>query len=408
MAERSAIEGGETTRRPLAATFALTTFHRTPASPRRAPTIDAFGTLSHSVIRNMTSRARTLVAAGFVLLLAACHQSAPVTTARIDPAGSASAATPATSRVERLDPAIDALIPSDARVEKLGDGFAWTEGPVWRRDKGYLLFSDAPNNTIWRFKDGEGITIFLRPAGYAGPGDPPGRELGSNGLTTDAMGRLVIADHGNRMIARLREDSLWTKLPLAERYDGKRFNSPNDVVYRANGDLYFTDPPYGLRQLNADPAKEMPFNGVFKLSPSGTVTLLTKDLSFPNGIAISPDGNTLYVGMSDRQRPHIMAYDIQANGDIARGRIFFDANPLVQKGLRGALDGMKVDAKGNLFASGPGGILVISPQGKHLGTIVTGDVTANCAFGGADGSTLYMTANHAIMRIRTSTKGQGF
>jgi gluconolactonase len=355
----------------------------------------------------MPSRARSITLASLVLALAACHQ-APVTTATVDSAPTTSARTSPTSRIERLDPALDALIPRDARVEKLADGFAWTEGPIWRRENGgYLLFSDAPNNTIWRWRDGEGVTIYLRPAGYPGPADPPGRELGSNGLTTDAQGRLVIADHGNRQIARLREDSLWTKLPLATNYQGKRFNSPNDLIHRANGDLFFTDPPYGLRKLNDDPAKELPFNGVFKLSPSGTVTLLTKDLAYPNGIALSPDGNTLYVGMSDAKRPQIVAYDIQTDGTLAREHVFFDAMSLVRK-IGGWLDGMKVDAKGNVFTSGPGGILVLSPQGKHLGTIVTGDTTANCAFGGADGSTLYMTTNHSIMRIRTSTKGLGF
>ena len=355
----------------------------------------------------MRSRPGPIILASIALLLAACRQAVSTVAA----VGQSIAATPGTapgSRVERLDPALDALIPRDAHVEKLAEGFAWTEGPVWRREKGgYFLFSDAPNNTIWRWRDGEGITIYLRPAGYPGPGDPPGRELGSNGLTTDAQGRLVIADHGNRQITRLREDSLWTKLPLATNYEGKRFNSPNDLIYRANGDLYFTDPPYGLRKLDDDPAKELPFNGVFKLSPSGTVTLLTKELAFPNGIALSPDGNTLYVGMSDAKRPHIVAYDVKGDGTLGRERVFFDAMPLVQK-IGGWLDGMKVDAKGNVFTSGPGGILVLSPQGKHLGTIVTGDTTANCTFGGADGSTLYMTTNHSIMRIRTSTRGLGF
>ena len=336
-----------------------------------------------------------------LLALAACHASVKVTPS----APTASIATPATSRIERLDPAMDALIPRDARVEKLADGFDWVEGPVWRRDKGYLLFSDIPKNTIYKWKDGEGISIFLRPAGYSGP-TPQGRELGSNGLTTDAQGRLVMADHGNRQIARV-SDSLFTKTTLADRFEGKRFNSPNDLVYRANGDLYFTDPPYGLFKLNADSAKELPFNGVYRLTPAGVVTALTRELTFPNGIAISPDGNTLYVAISDGNAPYIMAYDIQADGNVARGRIFFNADSLVKLRRPGALDGMKVDAKGNLFATGPGGILVISPQGKHLGTIVTGDVTANCAFGD-DGSTLYMTANHALMRIRTSTKGQGF
>ena len=355
----------------------------------------------------VSTRALLSFASSTLVALAACHQGAPVTITAA-PVAAVGPMTAPGSRIERLDPAIDALIPRDAYVEKLADGFAWTEGPIWRREKGgYLLFSDAPNNTMWRYRDGEPVTIYLRPAGYAGPGDPPGRELGSNGLTTDAQGRLVIADHGNRMIARLREDSLWTKLPLATGYQGKRFNSPNDVIHRANGDLYFTDPPYGLRKLNDDPAKELPFNGVYRLTPTGEVTLLTKDLSYPNGIAISPDGNTLYVGMSDSARPQIMAFDIQADGTIANGRVFFDAMSLVQRKLPGGLDGMKVDAHGNLFATGPGGVLVLSPQGKLLGTIVTGDITANCTFGG-DGSTLYMTANHALMRIRTSTKGLGF
>ncbi|MDB4881344.1 MAG: SMP-30/Gluconolaconase/LRE-like region-containing protein [Gemmatimonadetes bacterium] len=347
----------------------------------------------------MALRARILATSSLALALAACHQ------ASVAAASAQGTATPATTRVERLDPAIDALIPRDARVEKLADGFDWVEGPVWRRDKGYLLFSDIPKNTIYKWKEGEGISVFLRPAGYTGA-TPQGRELGSNGLTTDAQGRLVVADHGNRLIARV-SDSLFTKTVLADRYEGKRFNSPNDVVFRANGDLYFTDPPYGLFKLNADSAKELPFNGVYRLSPSGVVTLLARDLTFPNGIAISPDGNTLYVAISDGKNPYIMAYDIQTDGNVARGRIFFNADSLVKRRLPGALDGMKVDAKGNLFATGPGGILVISPQGKHLGTIVTGDLTANVGFGD-DGSTLYITANHALLRIRTSTKGQGF
>ena len=300
---------------------------------------------------------------------------------------------------------MDALIPANARVEKLADGFDWVEGPVWRRDKGYLLFSDIPKNTIYRWKEGEGISVFMRPAGYTGA-TPQGREIGTNGLTTDAQGRLVVADHGNRMIARVN-DTTFTKTALAERFEGKRFNSPNDLVYRANGDLYFTDPPYGLFKLNADSAKELPFNGIYRLSPNGSVTVLSRELTFPNGIALSPDGNTLYVALSDGRNPHIWAYDIQADGNVARGRIFFDADSLVKKRLRGALDGLKVDVKGNLFATGPGGVLVISPQGKHLGTIFPGDIVANVAFGD-DGSTLYMTANHALMRIRTSTKGQSF
>ena len=308
-------------------------------------------------------------------------------------------------RIERLDPAFDALVPRDARLEKLADGFAWTEGPVWRKTGGYLLFSDIPNNTIVRWKEGQGISVFLRPAGYAGP-TPLGRELGSNGLTFDTRDNLVMADHGNRQIARLN-DSNFTKTTLADRYDGKRLNSPNDLVFHPNGDLYFTDPPYGIDEANRTKAKELPFNGVYRLKPNGELTLLTRDLSFPNGIAIAPDGRTLYVAVSDGAKPVWMAYDLHADGTIARGRVFFDAAPLAAQGRIGAPDGMKVDRTGNLFATGPGGVLVFSPNGKHLGTIMTGERTANVAFGD-DGSTLYITADHTLMRIRLSTKGLGF
>jgi gluconolactonase len=341
-----------------------------------------------------------------LVVVAACHQSAPVsTTTSLPAAAAAPRAVAAGSRIERLDPAFDALVPAGAFIEKLADGFDWTEGPLWRRDKGYLLFSDIPKNTIYKWKDGEGISVFLRPAGYTGT-TPFGRELGANGLTVDAMGRLVVADHGNRGIARW-SDSLYTRTVLADRYEGKRFNSPNDLVYAPNGNLYFTDPPYGLRGLNADSAKELPFNGVYRLAPNGTLTLLTRELTFPNGIALSPDARTLYVAVSDGKMPYIMAYDVQPDGTIARARIFYDAGARVRQGLPGALDGIKVDARGNLFATGPGGILVLSPAGKHLGTIFPGDIVANCAFGD-DGSTLYMTVNHQLMRVRTSTKGLGF
>ena len=310
------------------------------------------------------------------------------------------------ARIERLDPAFDALVPADAQVERLAEGFDWTEGPVWRRSGGYLLFSDIPKNTVYRWKEGEPLSIFLRPAGYNTGTTPPGRELGTNGLTFDAQGRLVVADHGNRGISRWN-DSLFTRTVVVDRFEGKRFNSPNDLVWAANGDLYFTDPSYGLRGLNADPAKELPFNGVFRLSAGGQLSVVTRDLTFPNGIGLSPDGRTLYVAISDGKNPYIMAYPVAADGSTGQGRIFYDARARVAQGLKGGLDGLKVDAKGNLFATGPGGILVLSPTGKHLGTIVPGDLVANCAFG-ADGTTRYMTVNHQLMRVRTRTKGLGF
>jgi gluconolactonase len=310
------------------------------------------------------------------------------------------------SRIDRLDPAFDALVARDAQVEQLAQGFDWTEGPVWQKRGGYLLFSDIPKNTIYRWKEGEGLSVFLRPAGYNTGTNPPGRELGTNGLTFDAQGRLVVADHGNRGISRWN-DSLFTRTVVVDRFEGKRLNSPNDLVWGPNGDMYFTDPSYGLRRLNEDPAKELPFNGVFRLSAGGQLSTVTRDLTFPNGIGLSPDARTLYVAISDGRNPYIMAYAVNADGSTGQGRVFYDARARVQQGLKGGLDGLKIDAKGNIFATGPGGILVLSPEGKHLGTIYPGDVVANCAFGD-DGSTLYMTVNHQLMRVRTRTKGLGF
>jgi gluconolactonase len=307
--------------------------------------------------------------------------------------------------VERHDPLLDALVPPAAEIEKLADGFEWSEGPVWSRDGDYLLFSDIPVNTIYRWDRTGGLQVYLRPAGYMWR-DAPGLELGTNGLTLDPDGRLVMCDHGNRQIARL-DGSTFTKETLADRYDGKRFNSPNDLIYKSNGDLYFTDPPYGLRGLNDDPAKEQPFNGVYRLRPSGEVTLLTTELSFPNGIAFSPDERTLYVANSDPARPIWMAFDVQGDGTLANSRVFFDAARLVQEGKRGMPDGLAVDQGGNLFATGPGGVLIISPEGEHLGTIATGELAANCAFGD-DGSTLYITSDPMLVRIRLNTTGLGF
>ncbi len=307
--------------------------------------------------------------------------------------------------IERLDPALDAIIAPDARIETLAQGFAWSEGPAWRKNGGYLVFSDIPKNTIYKWKEGEGLSVFLRPSGYNAP-NPPGRELGSNGLTIDARGAIVMADHGNRQIARL-DDSIFVKTVLASRYDGKRFNSPNDLVFRSNGDLYFTDPPFGLRGLNSDPAKELKQNGVYRLAPSGELTLVVPDLPFPNGIAFSPDERTLYVSNAESSRPIWMAYDVAADGSLSHGRVFFDATAQVKNGGRGVSDGMRIDRAGNLFAAGPGGILVITPQGKHIGTINTGQPTSNCAFGD-DGMTLYITANDRLMRVRLKTRGEGF
>lgn len=308
-------------------------------------------------------------------------------------------------RVDRADDRLTELVPEGAALERLAEGFEWTEGPVWVPGEDHLLFSDIPRNTIYRWSEDGGLAVFLRPAGYMWA-DPAGKELGTNGLALDAEGRLLMADHGNRSISRLAGET-FTKEILVDRYRGRRLNSPNDLVVHSSGAVYFTDPPYGLEGLNDSPAKELDFNGVYRLDPDGTLTLLTDELTFPNGIALSPDEGTLYVANSDPNRPIWMAYDLREDGTLGGGRVFFDAAPLARQGKRGMPDGMAVDVRGNLFATGPGGVLVFSPDGTHLGTIETGQATANVAFGG-DGSTLYVTADMLLGRIPTRTKGLGF
>ena len=307
--------------------------------------------------------------------------------------------------VTRLDDRIDAIIPADAEIELLAEGFEWSEGPVWVPDGGYVLFSDIPKNTIYRWDEVNGLQPYLRPAGYIW-NDPAGAELGTNGLMLDGQGRLVMADHGNRQIARL-DTTNYTRETLASEYDGMRLNSPNDLVIHSNGDIYFTDPPYGLEGLNESPDKELPFNGVYRIDSAGAVTLLTDELGFPNGIALSPDEQTLYVANSGGANPVIMAYDLQPDGGIENGRVFFDGQPLVDEGATGAFDGMVVDAQGRLFATGPGGVVVLTPEGEHLGTISTGEAIANVTFGD-DGSTLYLTSDPLLARIRTNATGLGF
>lgn len=311
---------------------------------------------------------------------------------------------PTVGKLERADPRFDQIIASDARLEKLADGFAWTEGPVWLPQARCLLFSDIPRNAIMRWKEGEGISLFLKPAGYTGP-TPRGGEAGTNGLLLDPQGRLVMCQHGDRRIVRVEPDGRWTV--LADRYQGKRFNSPNDAVFKSNGDLYFTDPPYGLPKGADDPARELSFCGVYRVMADGTVTLLTDKMTRPNGIAFSPDEKTLYVAQSDPEKAVWMAFDVKPDGTLGQGRVFFDATPWVKQRLPGLPDGMKVDRAGNLFATGPGGVNLFAPDGTFLGRINTGVPTANCRFGD-DGSTLYITANQWLCRIRTRTKGLEF
>ena len=308
-------------------------------------------------------------------------------------------------RVDRLDPALDRLIAPDAKIEILAEGYDWSEGPVWVKDGGFLLFSDVPQNVIYRWKQGEGVRKYLEPSGYTGSAPRTG-EVGSNGLTLDASGRLVICQHGDRRVARM-DAPIGAPQPkfatLADRYEGKRFNSPNDAVFHSNGDLYFTDPPYGMPKQFEDPDRELPYQGVFRRSRDGRVTLLTRDMTRPNGLAFSPDEKRLYVAQSDPAAAIWRVFDMKPDGTLGEGRVLFDSTGMV-KTLKGLPDGLKVDADGNLFATGPGGVLVLSPEGKHLGTILTGQATSNCAFG-EDGRTLFMTADSYLMRVPLRTRG---
>lgn len=322
--------------------------------------------------------------------------------------GSARADDPAPTlgTIVRLDPRFDALVPKDARVERLADGFDWAEGPVWfPEDGGFLLFSDVPKNTVFRWREGRPVEVYLKPSGYTGTA-PRGGEPGSNGLVRDREGRLVLMQHGDRRVARLGPDRKF--LTLADRYDGKRFNSPNDGAYRSNGDLYFTDPPYGLERNVDDPARELDFQGVYRLTKEGKLSLLTRSMSRPNGVAFAPDETTLYVANSDPQKAVWMAYQVNDDGTLGEGRVFFDATKWVgQPDRKGLPDGLKVDRAGNLFATGPGGVLVFASDGTHLGTFATGEATANCGWGG-DGSVLYITADMYLGRVRLTTKGHSF
>ncbi|MEM8484682.1 MAG: SMP-30/gluconolactonase/LRE family protein [Bacteroidota bacterium] len=307
--------------------------------------------------------------------------------------------------VERIDPALDALIDVDAPLEVLAEGFEWSEGPVWVAAENHVLFTDIPRNTIYQWSEDEGLNVFLRPAGY-NRDDPQGKELGANGLLIDSEGRLVMCNHGFRAVTRL-DPFNHTHTVLADSHDGKRLNSPNDGVFKSNGALYFTDPSYGLEGINNSPHKEQPHNGVYRLDETGEVTLLTTQMTNPNGIGFSPDESVLYVAQSDYETPVLRAFDVQDDGTLAEGRLFYDAAPQRDAGGKGLPDGLAVDQAGNVFATGPGGVLIINPEGKLLGTIQTGEATANCAFGD-DGRTLYITADMYLMRIRLKTKGLGF
>ena len=312
--------------------------------------------------------------------------------------------------VVRVDPAAAAIVPTDAVVEKLADGFGFLEGPIWihAKNQGYLLFSDIPANVIRKWDPKTGFSVFLEKSGFTGTdaSDVGGQSnngkgfvnlIGSNGITLDRQGRIVYCAHGDRQIVRLEKNGKRTV--LVSRYEGKRLNSPNDLVVKSDGALYFTDPTAGLRQQDKDPKRELPFNGVYRLA-KGKVTLLSKDFARPNGIAFSPDEKYLYV--NDTAKKIIMRFEVQRDGGVKDGQVITDMN---SDTAPGAPDGMKVDQKGNIYCTGPGGFWIMSPEGKHLATVKTKELPANLGWGDADGKALYLTARTGLYRIHLNIPG---
>lgn len=298
--------------------------------------------------------------------------------------------------VERLNDKINEIVPEDAAVEILADGFNWSEGPVWVPELQAVLFTDVPENKLYRWDEKNGLQLYLEPSGYTGYA-PNKKKSGGNGLILDENGHLLIAQHGDRRIARINSplESPRGFETVVDRFEGKRFHSPNDLILSEKGVLYFTDPPYGLNG-DRDPLRELEHNGVYRLKPNGTIDLVHSGLNRPNGLAFSPDEKILYVANSDAKRNLWLAFDLNNEGDLTNERVFFDATPLPRPGLA---DGMKVHSKGYVFATGPGGVLIFSPQGEHLGTILTEVRTANCAFN-EDESVLYMTSDRYLTRIK--------
>ncbi len=316
-------------------------------------------------------------------------------------------------KVDRLDASIDHIIPAGATLERIATGFTWVEGPVWTH--GSLFFAEIPSNSIRRWTPGQGVSIFLQPSGYKGSAPYGGKEPGSNGMTLDARGRLTVAGHAQRDVFRF--ESLDPHGPitiLADSYQGKRLNSPNDLVYRSDGSLYFTDPPYGLRKQNdSDPEKQLKVNGVYRIPhalehkpgappANADLQLLVSDLPRPNGIAFSPDEKYLYVNNSEPKKIW-MRYRVKPDGTLTDPKLIYDATADPRAG---GPDGMKVDMEGNIYSAGPGGVWIFSPEGKALGTIVMPEPTANLAWAGPDHKTLYICASKSVYRVHLKIAGE--
>ena len=304
-------------------------------------------------------------------------------------------------KVERVDPAIDAIVPANPKLWKLAEGFRFTEGPVWVREGGYLLFSDPNANTIYQYSDAGGLRVFRDHSGYDAADIAEYGQPGSNGLTLDARGRLTLNEHGRHRVSLIERDG--RQRVLADRFEGKRLNSPNDLVYRSDGSLYFTDPPFGLPKFGDDPRKELPFSGVFRWQPGGKLTLLSKEFSGPNGIAFSPDEKLLYVGNWDPRAKVVKRFPVRRDGSLGAGEVFVDLTTKIAGDE--ALDGIKVDRLGNVYLSAPGGIWIFDAAGRHLGTISAPTPVHNFAWGGADGRTLYLCARSNLYRMPLLVEG---
>ena len=329
---------------------------------------------------------KALLVLAVAILLVGCSQ-APAPVAETHGVGS----------IVRLDPAFDSIVPKDAQIEKVGGGFQFTEGPLWRPD-GYLWFSDVMGNVVRSITPSGQVEVLIQNSGGQSSA-PPGSFIGSNAMVADKDGLVLLCQHTNRRIVRVAKD--FTMTSYLEKYQGKRFNSPNDLVYKSDGALYFTDPPYGLLKQDDDPAKELKFNGVFRYA-GGKLQVVVKDLTRPNGLAFSPDEKTFYVANSDEKHKVWMRYDVAADGTASKGKVFADVTAEKEDGLP---DGMKVDSQGDVYGSGPGGVWVFSPDGKHLGTIKPPETPANCGWA-EDGKTLYITAGTSVYRIKLAVAGE--
>lgn len=307
---------------------------------------------------------------------------------------------PVIGSIERLDPALDQIIQPGAVIEIISEGYEWSEGPLWLEQQKVLIFSDVPRNTIYQWSATAGTTVYLTPSGYTGS-KPRGGEMGSNGLLLDNKGQLLLCQHGNRQLARMNaplNKPAPDFEPIANMYQSKKFNSPNDAVLRSNGDLFFTDPPYGLEGYVQDPLKELPFQGVYKVTPKGKVTLLTDSITRPNGIALMPGERTLIIANSDGEKPFWYAYDLGKQDQLENPRIFCDGSRLPTS-QKGGGDGLKIDRNGHVFATGPGGVWIFDKKGKVLGHLKLPVATSNCALAD-DEKTLYITADMYVLRVK--------